>query len=188
VISAPFRVVLDANVLFPFSLRDTLLRSAATGMYQAYWSEQILAEARRNLVGSGRMTEQQALHLLDAMASAFPEALVTGHEPIVASMPNDEKDRHVVAAAVKAGAQVVVTSNLRDFKDLPAGIQAQCPDDFLGCLFDLDPDLMVRLLRRQAAALSRPARSLDELLSGLAKLVPEFAAAVRDHIGPVAEP
>ncbi len=30
-IVALFKVVLDANVLFPFSLRDTLLRAAAEG-------------------------------------------------------------------------------------------------------------------------------------------------------------
>lgn len=49
----PFRAVLDANVLFPFTLRDTLLRAAAVRMFQAYWSEEILAEATRNLVKTG---------------------------------------------------------------------------------------------------------------------------------------
>jgi predicted nucleic acid-binding protein len=47
---------------------------------------------------------------------------VTGHEPLIAAMKNDEKDRHVVAAAVKAGAQVIVTSNLKHFRELPEGI------------------------------------------------------------------
>lgn len=58
-----FRVVLDANVFFPFSLRDTLLRAAARGLYQAYWSEEILDEAARNLIATGRMhREQRAQH------------------------------------------------------------------------------------------------------------------------------
>jgi hypothetical protein len=43
-----FRVVLDANVLFPFSLRDTLLRAAAAGYFQVYWSTEILDETSRN--------------------------------------------------------------------------------------------------------------------------------------------
>ena len=54
------RVVLDANVLYPFTLRDTLLRSAEAGLCQVYWSAQILDEATRNLVLGGRMTARQA--------------------------------------------------------------------------------------------------------------------------------
>src|SRR3954469_22220568 len=130
-IPAPFKVVLDANVLYPFSLRDTLLRAASEGLFQLYWSDQILEEARRSLVSSGRMTDDRAARLRSVMEEAFPEAMVTGHEPLIAAMKNDEKDRHVVAAAVKAGAQVIVTSNLKHFRELPEGIEAQSPDDFL---------------------------------------------------------
>src|SRR5688572_2201843 len=104
-IVAPFKVVLDANVLFPFSLRDTLLRAAAEGFFQLYWSEQILDETTRNLVAMGTVTDEQAARLRSAMTGHFPEAMVTGHEHLIDAMPNDEKDRHVVAAAVKAGAQ-----------------------------------------------------------------------------------
>jgi predicted nucleic acid-binding protein len=115
-IVAPFKVVLDANVLFPFSLRDTLLRAAAQGFFQLYWSTEILDETRRNLVATGTMSDEQANRLLAAMTGAFPESMVTGYEPLVDVMPNHEKDRHVAAAAVKAGAQVVVTSNLKDLR------------------------------------------------------------------------
>jgi predicted nucleic acid-binding protein len=181
-IPAPFRVVLDANALYPFSLRDTLLRSAAKGLFQAYWSEKILDEAVRNLVDSKTMTEAQAKHLLSAMARAFPEALVAGYEALEAAMKNDEKDRHVAAAAVKAGAQVIVTDNLNDFRDLPDGIEAQSSDEFLCNLFDLDPDGMVELVQDQAADLKKPPRTFPELLGGLAKLVPDFVAAIRGHV------
>jgi predicted nucleic acid-binding protein len=126
-VPAPFRVVLDANVLFPFTVRDTLLRAAAMGMFQVHWSEEILDEATRNLLGTGRMSEEQVAHLMAAMRNAFPEAVVRGYEPLTPSMPNDEKDRHVAAVAVKAGAQVIVTSNLKDFMALPEGIEAQGP-------------------------------------------------------------
>jgi hypothetical protein len=107
---------------------------------------------------------------------------VTGYESLVVSMTNDPKDAHVAAAAVKAGAQVIVTSNLTDFRDLPEGIEAQSPDEFLGNLFDLDRDGLVDLLREQAAALRRPPRSFEELLTGLAKVVPDFAASVLAHL------
>lgn len=112
-VTAPFRVVLDANVLFPFTLRDTLLRAAALGLYQVYWSEEILDE--------------------------FPEAMVSEYETLVSAMPNDEKDRHVTAVAVKAGAQVVVTSNMKDFHPMPNGVEAQSPDSFLLNLLDISP-------------------------------------------------
>ena len=59
------KVVLDANVLFPFSLRDTLLRAAAEGHFQVYWSPEILEEARRSLVKSAAITEPQASRLLE---------------------------------------------------------------------------------------------------------------------------
>jgi hypothetical protein len=97
-------------------------------------------------------------------------------------MSNDPKDRHVVAAAVKAGAQVIVTSNIKDFSPLPDGIEAQLPADFLCSLFDLDPDVFVDMLGEQAADLTRPPVSFEELLDRLARVVPELAAAVRGRL------
>jgi len=179
-IDAAFKVVLDACVLYPFTLRDTLLRCAAAEFFQLYWSEEILDEMRRNLVVE-RITEEQADRLLHAMTNAFPEAMVSGHEALVDAMQNDEKDRHVAAAAVRCGAQIIVTDNKRDFRQLPAGIEAQTADEFLQNQFDLGPDLMVELLREQAAALKNPPRSFDELLAGLAKSVPGFVAMVRKY-------
>lgn len=147
-----------------------------------YWSEQILEEARRNLVESRTTTEERAQHLMATMRRAFPEATVRGYEALIAAMPNQEKDRHVTAAAVKAGAQVIVTQNLRDFAHLPDGLEARSPDDFLEGLFELDPDGVLELLEAQAAALQRPARTLEEILAALEKMVPEFASAVRRHM------
>lgn len=178
-VPAPFLVVLDANVLFPFTVRDTLLRAAALGMFQAKWSEEILAEATRNLIATGRMNNEQAAHLMAAMRNAFPEAIVHDYEALVSAMPNEEKDRHVAAVAVKAGAQLIVTSNLKDFKALPEGIDAQSPDDFLLNLLDLAPDDMLELLARQAGALQRPPVTLEDLLTGLGKTAPRFVMEAR---------
>src|SRR5450432_973678 len=130
-LAAPFKVVLDANVLYPFTLRDTLLRAASEGFFQIYWSKEILDEAVRNLIASETVTPEQGARLRATMEQAFPEADVTGYESLVAGMQNDPKDRHVAAAALKAGAQVIVTSNLRDFQTLPDGVEAQSPDEFL---------------------------------------------------------
>lgn len=187
-IAAPFKVVLDANVLYPFTLRDTLLRAAAAGLFQVYWSEQILDETVRNLKSDGRMKHDQAVRLLAQMKRAFPEAEVAGHEPLIATMTNDPKDRHVAAAALKIGAQVIVTMNMTDFQSLPEGIEAQTPDEFLENLFDLDRGGMVELLERQAGAMKKPSVTVEELIRGLSRVVPQFAAAVRAHRAGADEP
>lgn len=179
--AAPFRVVLDANVLYPFTLRDTLLRAAAAGFFQVFWSEQLLDEAMSNLVGNDIVTAEQAARLRAVMNVAFPEALVTGHESLIAGMKNDEKDRHVAAAAVKAAAQVIVTMNLRDFRNLPDGLEAQHPDEFLSNLFDLDPDSLTAIVQSQAADLKKPPRTFEQIVGALATLVPDFARSVLEH-------
>lgn len=178
----PVRIVLDANVLFPFTLRDTLLRGAAAGYYQIFWSLQILEETSRNLIRQGQMTEHQAAHLLAVMQEAFPEAMVSGYEPLIDQMPNQEKDRHVAAVGMAATAQIIVTNNLKDFKVLPDGIEAQSPDQFLLNLFALAPLPLIEILHDQAAALKQPPVTFDALLVGLSKSVPRFVQAVRARL------
>jgi predicted nucleic acid-binding protein len=178
-VPAPFVVVLDANVLFPLTLRDTLLRAAAADFYQLRWSATILDEMERNLVATGTMPADKAARLRATMEKYFPEAEVTGYEALIAGLQNDEKDRHVVAAAVKAGAQVITTSNLKDFSPLPDGIEAQSPDEFLCNLFDLDPESFVEMLHEQAADLVKPPVTFDEVLDRLSRVVPDLVTAVR---------
>jgi predicted nucleic acid-binding protein len=180
-VPAPFIVVVDANVLFPLMLRDTVLRSAAAGFYQLRWSAEILDEMERNLVSTNTMAADKAARLRATMEKYFPEAEVTGYASLVAGLQNDEKDRHVVAAAVKAGAQVITTSNLKDFGLLPEGLEAQSPDEFLCNLFDLAPEGFVEMLRAQSADLVKPPVTFDELLERLARVVPDLVAAVRQH-------
>jgi predicted nucleic acid-binding protein len=177
------RAVLDANVLFPFTLRDTLLRAAGEACFQAYWSERILDEATRNLVETGEMTSKQAARLRAVMEQAFPEAMVRGHERLIGAMRNDEKDRHVAAAAVKAKAEVIVTSNVRDFRHLPSGIEAMRPDEFLVGLFDASPDAILRVLQEQAADLRRPPMTVENLLGRLERVTPNFVDLVRAKLG-----
>jgi hypothetical protein len=99
-------------------------------------------------------------------------------------MQNEAKDRHVAAAALKAGAQVIVTSNLKHFTLLPEGIEAQSPDEFLCNLFDLDPDALIELLREQASDLVKPPMTFEQILDRLARVVPEFVEAARRYIAP----
>jgi len=178
----PFKAVLDANVLYPFTLRDTLLRAASAGLFQICWTAQILEETCRNLVTAGVMSAEKSVRLRAVMEKAFPEAMVIGYKKLILSMRNQKKDRHVAAAAVKAGADIIVTSNLKDFRELPDGIKARSPDDFLCSVFGLDPDGIVELLKEQAADLRKPPRSFEDLLNGLEKIVPRFTANIRRSI------
>jgi len=179
-LAAPFRVVLDACVIYPMHLRDVLLQAAAEGLYQASWCKEILDEATRNLITNLQITNAQATHLISAMASAFPESMIMDYQLLVPAMRNDPKDRHVAAAAVKAGAQVIVTSNMRDFSRLPDGIEAQTPDEFLCNLFDLDPDRMMHALEKVCVRRKRPPNDVMSLVE--ATLCSDFAAIVQAHL------
>lgn len=134
-----FVVVLDANVLFPFRKRDVLLRFSHAGLFRARWSETILDEWTRNLLALKPQLEESIRAQQAAMRDHFPEALVVGHDPLVAGLDlPDPNDRHVLATAIQCGAQHIVTDNLTDFpteKLQPYDIEAINADEFLSRTF-----------------------------------------------------
>ncbi len=178
-----FSAVLDANVLYPFSLRDTLLRLAELELFTPLWSTRILEEMTRNLV-EHQLTGEQAARIEQAMRAAFEEAEVDAGEieRLEPAMTNDEKDRHVLAAAVAADSELIVTFDLDDFPPdscEPFGVEAIHPDDFLLDLNDLNPEAVPAALEQQAADLTPP-WPLDELLRAVTKAgVPRFVDAIR---------
>ncbi len=180
-----FVVVLDACVLFPAPLRDIFLRAASADLYRMQWTNDILEEVQRNLVSDLHVPEEKAQRLIDTMRKYFPEALVTEHTPLISAMPNDPKDRHVLAAAVVCRAQVIVTYNLRHFSRevlAPFEIKAQSPDEFLTHLFYLDPERMVEIIAEQAEDLHNPPHTVQEVLNILAYHTPKFANLVASYI------
>ncbi len=183
--SCLFKVVLDACILFKSSLRDTLLRAAEKGIYDVYWSETILEEVNRNLIKTDKMNSQQVQRLLSAMRQFFPNATVKGFEFLIPEMKNDPKDRHILAAAVIAEADIIVTSNLKDF---PASalsiyeIEAWSADQFLICLFNENPQIMTQIIMEQAKQLRQPPISLSDVLNALAVDAPNFVELVRFHL------
>jgi len=90
-------VVLDACVLFPASLRDTLLRAAQADLYSLQLTDEILEEVYRNLVKK-TMPENKALRLISMIREKFNDGLISDHEHLIQSMPINEKDKHVLAA------------------------------------------------------------------------------------------
>jgi predicted nucleic acid-binding protein len=110
-------LVLDTCVLFPPSMRDLLLTLAALDAYSVRWSDEILTELSRTVTETYPDIDRQQFEAttIATIRAAFPHAVVSGWEALVSEMDNDPDDRHVSAAAVKAGADTIVTLNVRDF-------------------------------------------------------------------------
>jgi predicted nucleic acid-binding protein len=177
----PFAGVLDACVLFPAALRDTLLRVADADLYRVHWTDKILDEVQRNIVSARHMSEEKAQRLIHTMSSYFPDASVVQYTDLIDAMPNHPKDRHILAAAVVVGAQVIVTFNLKHFpQDMlaPLHIEAQSPDGFLTHLFHLAPSRMTEILLEQARFLRNPPKTALDVLERLEKHAPTFTALV----------
>jgi predicted nucleic acid-binding protein len=163
--------LLDANVLYPARLRDLLIRLAIAGLYQARWSEQILDECFDNLIEDRPdLTEGQLARTRRLMTTALPDAAVAGYEERIDQydLP-DPDDRHVLEAAVTAGASLLVTDNLDDFPDdrIPVGLRVVSPDEFVLALADDDFDVVVEVVEDQAAGLANPPMTTSQLLDGL---------------------
>lgn len=174
-------VVLDACVLVPISLADTLLRIAEKGLYRPLWSERILDEAQTAI---GRIRpETDTVKRFAAMRTAFEDAMVTGWEDLARGITlPDRDDRHVIAAAVRGGADTIVTANLADFPAAtlaPLGLEAIHPDDFLLDQLDLSPMAVLTAIRKQASDSRRPPLTCHDLATLLGRAgTPRFAAEV----------
>ncbi len=183
-----FPAFLDTNVLYPQYLNDTLLTQAAAGTFRPLWSPGVLEELGRSLAEHARLTDQQIHHRLNRMRRAFPDAEVTGYESLIDGMTNEPKDRHVLAAAVRADAEVLVTFNLPDFPESalkPFDIAAVHPDAFLLDQLDLYPGVVLGCLEDQInryTCINGPV-TIRELLPRLERAgVPRFADEVRRHL------
>jgi predicted nucleic acid-binding protein len=173
-----YRAVLDTSVLVPITLADMLLRVADKGMYRPLWSDRILAEAQAAIaeVHPGFDAGKR----LASMREAFNDALVTGWEELEPgiNLP-DQADKHVVAAAVRGGAQGIITVNAQDFPAAalePLGLEVIHPDDFLLHQLDISPPTPLQVIREQAARTGRPPIAARDLAALLGRAgAPDFA-------------
>lgn len=183
---ARFGALLDACVLVPISLTDTLLHLADTGIFQPLWSAAILQETVDALC---EIYPEKSRHVFEAriasMTSAFPHACVVGWTQLAVGLSvtwPDPGDAQVVAAAILGRAELIVTSNLKDFpSDLlePLGLHAVSPDSFLLDILDFDQEQTLASITNQAAATRRPQLSALDVVKSLEQTVPQFARAVR---------
>lgn len=178
-----FPVILDACVLVPAALRDTLLRLAEKHLFQPRWSDAIIAEMIRTLETKLKKTPQQTTYLVDALKTHFGEAWVENYEPLVSKCDNHEKDRHVLAAAIASHAESIVTFNLKHFPAIAVSawnVEVSHPDEFLIDVYYLSPELVVHTLHEQAGDLDR---TLPEQLLVMNKGVPKFVQLISETLG-----
>jgi predicted nucleic acid-binding protein len=167
-----FTAFYDANVLYPAPLRDFLMHLALTGAYRARWLAQVHEEWKRKLLKNRQdLTREQLDRTSSLMDKAVPNGLVTDYEPLIEGLQlADADDRHVLAAAIKCNASVIVTFNLKDFPvDIlgPFNIEALHPDDFIVDLWDLDQAAVLEAAQRQRASLKNPPHNAREYLDKL---------------------
>lgn len=184
--SSGYTVVFDACVLYPAPLRSFLMYLAAGGQFRARWSEDIHEEWIRNvLLNRTELNRAQLERVRALMDRHVPDALVTGYQSLIESIRGlpDEDDRHVVAAAIVAQAEGIVTFNLRDFPDEVLSVwnlRAIHPDSFITDLTDLDITVVIDAAPRQRASLLSPPFTPDEYLDCLLRQqLPETVSRLR---------
>ncbi|WP_307273170.1 PIN domain-containing protein [Labrys wisconsinensis] len=156
----------------PRSLAGFSDASGADGPVRARWTKAIYAEWIRNVLRDRPdLTAAQLDRTRQLMDAHVRDAVVSGYEPLIETLVlPDPDDRHVLAAAIRAGASVIITYNLRDFPKAaldPFSIEAQHPDAFIAHLFDVAPEQVVAAARRQRASLKHPPKTVDDYLDVL---------------------
>lgn len=176
-----FIVLLDATSLYPNTLRNVLLLAHDHGLYQAKFSNEILGEVRNAVLR--KYPDANMDRTIALVRENFGDALVRNYERLIPAMTNELGDRHVLAAAVACGAQVIVTDNTEDFPEeccSPYSIEVKTADEFLLDLWDLDSELMMAVLREAAASTSRPPLDVDGILDNLRPSTPTFVETIRE--------
>ncbi len=180
-----FPAFFDTNVLYGAMLNDFILELADRGLFRPLWSKDVLFELAKSLVKNG---EGSALveKRVSTMERYFADAMVVGYDDLVPTMTNDEKDRHVLAAAVRGGAEVLVTFNMKDFPAesvAPFDLEVVHPDDFLLDQLDLYHAPTLRALVELVEGYDSPAMTIDDFLLALTRAgVPKFADAAREKL------
>ena len=173
--SARFVAVLDACVLYPAPVRDLLLHLAAAHLYTPKWTAVIHAEWIRNLLlNRPDLRPEQLEKTRAAMCAAFPDAEVGHFESLIEGLAlPDADDRHLLAAAIRCQADVIVTANLKDFPAAalrPYDVEAQHPDAFVANLVDLNPEKAVEAFSLLVTRLKNPPRTTHQILDNLRKV------------------
>lgn len=145
--SVKFTCVLDTNVIYPLWTRDLLLWFAFYDLYTPQWSDNICFEWINVMKRKG-VSHEEAEKRANVINEAFPHALVKNYSTLIENLQlPDENDNHVLAAAIKTNANLIITNNLKDFPEnyvAKFGLKAKSPDDFITDIIDLNPGLALK--------------------------------------------
>ncbi|MEJ5055613.1 PIN domain-containing protein [Sphingobacterium sp. MYb382] len=168
--SVRFKAVLDTNVIFPVVIRDLLFWFAHYDLYTPKWSNTIFEEWKDVMIRKG-VDEQVAEKRVDIANKAFPDALVESYEGLIDSLDlPDPKDRHVLAAAIKTNADIIVTNNLKDFPSEyldSFGMKAISADDFLTDIIDLNHEAAIEAFKELVLNKKNPEMDEYQVLESL---------------------
>ncbi len=185
--------LLDASVLHPWVVCELLLRLAERGLYRPAWSAEILDELVGSLIRRQPEHEERFRRRRERMEAAFAEAMT--HQPgrFMTAVPDevDAGDRHVVAAAFAARADVIVTNNVRHFAPdrlAKVGLLVHTADEFLVHQWWLDPAGVLDELAAMAASTNWPSLTAAQVLESLRRFAPEFVNLVERASSPDRDP
>lgn len=181
-----FTVLFDACVLYSAPVRDLLLQLASEGIFRGRWSSRIQEEWMRNLLKNRPSLGKQELErTCKLMNASILDGLVEDYEGLATGITlPDSNDAHVVAAAIKSQAQVIVTFNLKDFPDEILStyqIEAQHPDVFLRYQMDLHLPAFLSCVKTVRARLKNPPRTAQEYLFTLFQQLPQTVNVLKQY-------
>jgi len=168
-------IFVDMNVFYPVRLADLVLSCAADGHFDLCVSDHLLDEIERVLINDKGLAADKALTFRNAVhALARLHVTEQQYAPTQQQLAGpDPDDLWHLAAAVSAQADVILTSNTRDFErmEIPSSLPAVAvvrPDDFFDQLVvdGLGADLKATI-QRMSARLTKPHRTPSEILDGL---------------------
>lgn len=158
------------------------MRLAVTDLFKAHWTDQIHEEWINALLRQGKFTPEKLQRVRELMDAHVRDAKITGYESLINTLElPDPNDRHVLAAAIRCGADAIVTFNLKDFPNSVVstyGIDVLHPDEFIYYQIDMAPSICCAAIKQQRLALKNPAMGVSEFLAILQK------QQLRELLGP----
>lgn len=188
-----YTALIDACSLAGALKRNLLLSLAEGEFYRVRWSIQILDETQsaieQILTKKGvNDAADRASRARSSMEDAFEEACVLDYDeflPSCGGLP-DKNDAHVMAAAMKTQASVIVTENLKDFPEQllsQVNIDVRSTDEFIADTIDLDPGRAVAAIRKMRERFAKPAMTAEALLLAMeAEGLIATADLLRPHV------
>lgn len=181
-----FAVILDSCVLYNAPVRDLLLQLGSQGLFRAKWTRKIQEEWIFSLLKNRPDIKREQLErTCEIMNKSILNCLVEDYEELAPNLTlPDPKDIHIIAAALRSQAQIIVTYNLKDFPERILGkykIDAQDPDTFLLSQLDLYLPSFLSGVKTIRARLRNPPKTSEEYLFTLFQHLPKTVNILKSY-------